>query len=140
MRYLESGSKFQQYVYLGQREKDISEQGVVKQGTRIDNNRKGGSIMATNFRISVHRNSDNLHMKLQGDFDGSSAFELLNTLGKKTNGANKVFVHTNGLKEIHPFGSQVFRGHSDILRGLCHRFVFTGEYGSRIALKGSLVL
>jgi len=36
--------------------------------------------MAANFRISVHRSSDSLHMKLMGDFDGSSAWELLNVL------------------------------------------------------------
>ena len=96
--------------------------------------------MANNFRISVHRNSDNLHMKLLGDFDGSSAFELLNMLKEKANGVSKIFVHTSGLKEIHPFGSEVFRSHSDILKGPCHRLIFTGENGSRIALKGSIVI
>ena len=96
--------------------------------------------MATNFRISVHRNSDNLHMKLLGNFDGSSAFELINMLKKKSNGVGKIFVHTSGLKEIHPFGSEVFRSHSGILKGPSHRLVFTGENGFRIAPKGSLVI
>ena len=96
--------------------------------------------MANNFRISVHRNSDNLHIKLLGNFDGSSAFELLNMLKKKSNGGGKIFVHTSGLKEIHPFGSEVFRSHSDILKGPSHRLIFTGENGSRIAPKGSIVI
>lgn len=79
-------------------------------------------------------------MKLLGDFDGSSAFELLNMLKKKSNGAGKIFVHTSGLKEIHPSGSEVFRSHSDILKGPSHRLIFTGENGSRIAPKGSIVI
>jgi len=36
--------------------------------------------MANNFRISVHRSSENLHLKLMGNFDGISAHELLNVL------------------------------------------------------------
>jgi len=36
--------------------------------------------MAARFRISIHRNSENLHLKLMGDFDGTSAHELLNVL------------------------------------------------------------
>ena len=38
--------------------------------------------MAANFRIRVHQNSDNLHLRLDGDFDGSSACELLDLLNK----------------------------------------------------------
>jgi len=41
--------------------------------------------MALNFKIICHKNSENLHLKLMGDFDGSSAYELINTL-KKYNG------------------------------------------------------
>jgi hypothetical protein len=36
--------------------------------------------MATNFQISVHRNSEKLHVKLTGDFDGTSGHGLLKTL------------------------------------------------------------
>jgi hypothetical protein len=36
--------------------------------------------MASNFRIYCHQNRDNLHLKLIGDFDGSSAYELINLL------------------------------------------------------------
>ena len=38
--------------------------------------------MAKNHKIFVHRNSENIHMKLSGDFDGSLAYELLNLLKK----------------------------------------------------------
>ena len=29
--------------------------------------------MAVNFRIVIHRNDENLHLQMIGDFDGSSA-------------------------------------------------------------------
>lgn len=58
--------------------------------------------MASNFRISTHRSSESLHLKLVGDFDGSSAFELINVLKKNWNGAYRVFIHTDSLKDINP--------------------------------------
>jgi hypothetical protein len=33
--------------------------------------------MASNFRIFIHRNNDKLHLRLVGDFDGTSAFEFM---------------------------------------------------------------
>lgn len=64
--------------------------------------------MASNFKILVHRNTENLHLTLLGDFDGTSACELLNILKKKCNGADRVFIHTSGLKKIYPFGQSTF--------------------------------
>ncbi len=49
--------------------------------------------MSANFRISMHRNSENLHLKLMGDFDGSSACELLNVLRKNSRDPLRVFIH-----------------------------------------------
>ena len=34
--------------------------------------------MASNFQINVNRLEDRIQLKLYGDFDGSSAHELLN--------------------------------------------------------------
>jgi hypothetical protein len=48
-----------------------------------DNMLKGEYIMAANFKIFVHKNSENLHLKLIGDFGGNSACELLNLWGKR---------------------------------------------------------
>ena len=36
--------------------------------------------MASNFQIYSFKTRDSLHLKLAGDFDGSSAYELINTL------------------------------------------------------------
>jgi len=36
--------------------------------------------VASNFQIYSFKTRDSLHLKLTGDFDGSSAYELINTL------------------------------------------------------------
>jgi anti-anti-sigma regulatory factor len=93
--------------------------------------------MASNFKISIHRNSDNLHLRLVGDFDGTSAHQLLNTLKVNSRGASNVFIHTNCLKRIHPFGSNVFRRNLDQINKDNLRLVFTGEHSQQLAPKGS---
>ncbi len=60
--------------------------------------------MATNFKIDKHRNKDILSMVLKGDFDGSSAWELIYALKESCKGINKVIIETNGLGRIYPFG------------------------------------
>lgn len=97
--------------------------------------------MATNFKILVHRNSDNLHLKLLGDFDGSSAHQLVNALKKNCVGACSVFIHTSGLKNIYPFGQDIFQNN---LHSLNHQFfgslIFTGEDAIKIAPINSRIL
>lgn len=85
--------------------------------------------MAANFKIFSHRNGNNLHMKLTGDFDGSSAHELLNTMKEHCQGISRIFVHTSGLKEIDSFGLHMFHSH------LCRHgtsILFTGENATQL--------
>ncbi len=89
--------------------------------------------MASNFRISVHRNSDTLHLKLMGDFDGSSAWELLNMLKKSVNGVFRVIIHTNSLKNIYPFGRDTFQQNLRDMNRRSFHILFTGEHASEIA-------
>ena len=96
--------------------------------------------MASNFKIFVNRNSHNLHLSLFGDFDGNSAFELLNELKRSGRGVHKVIIHTSGLKNIYPFGRNVFQNNFSGLN--CHslRVLFTGEKASQIAPENSACL
>jgi len=96
--------------------------------------------MAFNFRISVHRNSDNLHLKLMGDFDGSSAWELINVLKKNDNSVFRVIIHTNSLKNIYPFGRDTFQQNFRDLKDRSDRILFTGEKASQIAPEKSTCL
>ena len=95
--------------------------------------------MASNFNISFHRNDENIHLKLAGDFDGSSAYELLNALKRYCRGASRAFIHTNCLKQIHPFGRDIFQSNLDMLNGKCIPLVFTGDNADQLAPKGSKI-
>lgn len=93
--------------------------------------------MACNFKIIVHKNSDNLHLKLAGDFDGSSALQLINSLKTRKNRASRVFIHTSSLTDIHPFGKNVFENGLDSLEGQVTSFVFTGEKANQLIPKNA---
>ncbi|MDH3357618.1 MAG: hypothetical protein OET81_09740 [Desulfobacteraceae bacterium] len=95
--------------------------------------------MATNFKIFSHKNSDNLHLKLMGDFDGSSAYELIHTLEKYHDNTGRVFIHTCALSSVHPFGLNIFQKNNSIKK-LSQSLTFTGEYGATIAPQGSNAL
>ena len=64
--------------------------------------------MASTFSIFHDRNKDKLDLKLMGDFDGSSACELINTLKANYEKVAKIIVHTGSLSSLHPFGLEVF--------------------------------
>ena len=93
--------------------------------------------MACNFKIIVHKNSDNLHLKLAGDFDGSSALQLINSLKTRKNRASRVFIHTSSLTDIYPFGKNVFENGLDSLEGQITSFVFTGEKANQLIPKSA---
>ena len=89
--------------------------------------------MKSNFGITSYKDSDVLHLKLIGDFDGASAFELLNTLKQNCRKVSKVFIHCSYLKDIHPFGVAVFHNNLDELRGQSKKLVFTGDNAALLA-------
>jgi hypothetical protein len=97
--------------------------------------------MALNFRIIVHQSDDNLHLRLEGDFDSTAAQELLNALETRCRFASRAFIHTNGLTHIDPFGSCMFRIHLDGLKGSkkCWPLDFTGDHAEKLAPEGSLL-
>ena len=99
--------------------------------------------MSTNFKVLVNRNSDNLHVNLSGDFDGSSAYQLVNTLETYGRGVFTIFIHTAGLRHIYPFGQDVLRsdlGKSRLRTIASGKIIFTGPHATKLAPKGMQVL
>ena len=88
--------------------------------------------MASNFKFSIYRNSENIHIKLFGDFDGTSAFELIHFLKESSRAVAKIFVHTSCLKRIFPFGRDVFLSNLDFLSGDSPLLLLTGDEASRL--------
>ena len=87
--------------------------------------------MASNFRVSTHRNSENIHLKLIGDFDEVSANQLIDVLEENCKSVNKVFIHTNSLTRIHPFGCNLFHHHIKKLESPSMSVLFTGDHANR---------
>ena len=101
---------------------------------------KREGFMARNFRVSVRRQKGMLHLKLAGDFDGGSAFELLKILENNCRGIEKVIIHTNGLKDIYPYGRDLFNNN---LRGLIEKhvhLVFIGAHEREMMAKVGKIL
>jgi hypothetical protein len=66
--------------------------------------------MANNFRVDViGGDMKRLNLKILGDFDGTSAFRLLNVIEKKGGSARKITIDTDGLRSVNTFGTDIFR-------------------------------
>jgi hypothetical protein len=102
--------------------------------------RKEGRTMALSFRIVMHQNRENLHLRLIGDFDGSSAFELLEVLKERAHAVQKVFIHTNSLGKVHPFGQGVFEKRAPELKDDLQKIHFTGHKAELVSPGQSLSL
>ena len=88
--------------------------------------------MASNFQILSYKTKNSLHLKLDGDFDGNSAHELLNTLKKHGDGFYQIFIDTEDLKTVHAFGREVFQKNFGALKQLSN-LIFIGENGRQLA-------
>lgn len=95
--------------------------------------------MNPNFKISVRRSAETICLRLAGDFDGSSAYELLYALKRNCHGGAKALIQTNCLRSIHPFGRDVFQQNLDILNGECIPLVFTGDKADQLAPEGATI-
>jgi anti-anti-sigma regulatory factor len=89
--------------------------------------------MASNFHMFSFKTRGSLHLKLEGDFDGNSAYELLETLKKYNNGSYQIFIDMNDLKTIYPFGKQVFQKKLGICKQQISNLIFIGENGQKIS-------
>ena len=89
--------------------------------------------MASNFQISTHEKRDSLHLKLYGDFDGSSAYELLNAL-EHCSRFNHIFIDTNELQTVYPFGKDVFQKNIGPIKKKSSNLIFIGEREHKLSL------
>jgi hypothetical protein len=96
-----------------------------------------GKVMASNFGIAVDKCRDGFGLKLAGDFDATSAWELIYAIKKLPEGTIKISIHTNGLKSIFDFGLDVFHRNMNTFDGPSRKIVFTGNNASRLSLGNS---
>jgi hypothetical protein len=92
--------------------------------------------MAGNFYIYITRAGDHTCLRLNGDFDGSSACELMNLLSNSDlPSASKILVDTDFLNHIHPFGVDVLHHLLSAATVRDFPLTFTGKMATRFALK-----
>lgn len=89
--------------------------------------------MASDFQITYFKTNDNLHLKLYGDFDVNSAQELTNTLLTQGAGCWDIFIDTNNLETIHPFGRDTFQMNLSNFRKQLKNLFFIGANRYKIA-------
>jgi hypothetical protein len=89
--------------------------------------------MAPNFGIALAKHSYGCSLKLEGDFDATSAYELIYAI-KKLPEDRKISISTDGLQNIHQFGLDVFHRLMGALNGQSARIGFTGKHASRLSL------
>ena len=92
--------------------------------------------MAKNFQIDTRVDSrKNLRVRLSGDFDGTSACELLNVLREKAAKYSCVTVETQELKSVKSFGLQIVSSGIPKKRPGGAKIGFTGKYRSAFCLE-----
>jgi hypothetical protein len=89
--------------------------------------------MAHNFKIFIHRKIDNLYIRPMGDFDGSSAWELINAIRENLNNSKFIQIDTSKLKKFYPFGREVFKSNFLNVADERNRVRFSGPDVLRIA-------
>jgi hypothetical protein len=71
---------------------------------------------------------------LYGDFDGSSAHELIDTLISHGNDCVDIFIDTNDLGAVYPLGVKVFQKRLNSLAKKYARVIFLGKYKHNFAI------
>jgi len=96
--------------------------------------------MAANFRIISQRKGCNFHLKLRGDFDGMSAMELIYALKENLGFSELIFIDTDGLCCLYPFGRDVFQKNFMFPPAIARRICFTGALSNEFtpANKGAV--
>jgi anti-anti-sigma regulatory factor len=65
---------------------------------------------------------------MHGDFDGTSAYELINALRNQSKENSTVFIDTNDINHIHAFGIDVFRNNFSMRVKNKVNLIFLGKY------------
>ncbi len=90
--------------------------------------------MAWDFNLFFHELRDSLHLKLYGDFDGTSAFELINALKKIPDKSFQIFIDTEDLNTISSFGRDVFQKNLGIEDMRLNDIIFIGKHKYELTL------
>lgn len=66
--------------------------------------------MASNFKIYSLKTRESLLLRFTGDFNGSSAYDLINKISEYGKNFYEIYIDTNDLNSIYPFGREELKG------------------------------
>ena len=89
--------------------------------------------MESSFKMLVHHNSDNIHIKLMGDLDSNAAHLLLNSINRYHEKFHKIFVHTTELKAVQPACREILQQELGASVDTLTSLFFTGDQAVRVA-------
>ncbi|MBW2622433.1 MAG: hypothetical protein JRD68_05970 [Deltaproteobacteria bacterium] len=93
--------------------------------------------MAASFKILCHQTESSLHLKLLGDFDDTSVYELMEFLKKHHGWPHGTFIHTDGLNRVNPMAGTTLLAQLHVSRIQTDRLAFTGGHAAQIAPFGN---
>ena len=96
--------------------------------------------MSADFQITFRKNNGNLHVTPRGDFNDASAKELINLLIEQYEGAGRIFINTQNLCKVCPFGCSTFKCRFIQSRVPAGQLFFKDEKGFEMAPDGSKVI
>ena len=67
-------------------------------------------------------------MKMCGDFDGTSAHELITAIQNHAPRSSQVYIHTGELSNIYPFGRDVFQNNLGPVKKQSEKIEFVGKH------------
>lgn len=71
--------------------------------------REGNRNMSTTFQLSAEHRGDTFYIFLAGDFDGDSAWQLINTLMQKNPDGHQVMIDARQIRRVEPFGAALLK-------------------------------
>ena len=89
--------------------------------------------MASNFKAFSFVTKGGLHIKLSGDFDVTSAQELINTLLTHGTSYWDIFIDTNDLETVHSFGRDTLKMNLRNFKNQLNNLFFIGANRFKIA-------
>ncbi|MFA6012215.1 MAG: hypothetical protein WC799_19645 [Desulfobacteraceae bacterium] len=93
--------------------------------------------MAVNFKMDTHKKEKKrMIIRMSGDFDGNSAWELVHKLVEQSGKFDVVELDTHGLKKMLPFGRNVFLSQAASLKKTKTPFLVSGPYADDLTGPG----
>ena len=97
--------------------------------------------MASNFKMLVTEKGKTLRMKLIGDFDGTSAYQVIGRVHKRGKRAHAIYIDTSNIQRIYPFGLAILQSDlASIDNRHAVNLMFTGTHAAELAPKGARVV